>query len=54
MLFSVVRRLKAQGMAILFITHFIDQTFEISDRITVLRNGLLVGEYPVSDLSRMG
>jgi galactofuranose transport system ATP-binding protein len=53
MLFSVVRRLKAQGMAILFITHFIDQTFEISDRITVLRNGLLVGEYPVSALSRM-
>jgi galactofuranose transport system ATP-binding protein len=52
-LFSVVRRLKAQGMAILFITHFIDQTFEISDRITVLRNGLLVGEYPVSALSRM-
>src|SRR5712664_3300761 len=54
MLFSVVRRLKAQGMAILFITHFIDQTFEISDRITVLRNGLLVGEYPVAALSRMG
>jgi len=53
MLFSVVRRLKAQGLAILFITHFIDQTFEISDRITVLRNGLLVGEYPVSALSRM-
>ncbi|OLD33478.1 MAG: sugar ABC transporter ATP-binding protein [Myxococcales bacterium 13_1_40CM_2_68_15] len=53
MLFSVVRRLKAQGMAILFITHFIDQTFEISDRITVLRNGSLVGEYPVSALSRM-
>src|SRR3989441_1042857 len=50
---SVARRLKAQGMAILFITHFIDQTFEISDRITVLRNGSLVGEYPVSALSRM-
>ena len=53
LLFSVVRRLKAQGMAILFITHFIDQTFEISDRITVLRNGERVGEWPVADLTRM-
>jgi simple sugar transport system ATP-binding protein len=53
MLFSVIRGLKAQGIAILFITHFIDQMFEISDRVTVLRNGLLVGEYPVAELSRM-
>jgi galactofuranose transport system ATP-binding protein len=53
MLFSVMRRLKAQGMPILFITHFINQAFEISDRLTVLRNGLLVGEYPISELSRM-
>jgi len=53
LLFSVIRRLKAQGMAILFITHFIDQTFEISDRITVLRNGERVGEWPVAELSRM-
>ena len=53
LLFGVIRRLKAQGMAILFITHFLDQTFEISDRITVLRNGELVGEYPVAVLSRM-
>lgn len=45
-LFSIIRRLKAQGMAILFISHFLDQLFEISDRITVLRNGQLVGEYP--------
>ncbi|KYF70318.1 sugar ABC transporter ATP-binding protein [Sorangium cellulosum] len=52
-LFSVIRRLKAQGMAILFITHFLDQVFEISDRITVLRNGQRVGEYPAAELSRM-
>jgi monosaccharide-transporting ATPase len=51
MLFSVLRRLKAQGMAILFVTHFLDQTFDISDRITVLRNGERVGEYPVAELS---
>jgi galactofuranose transport system ATP-binding protein len=53
LLFGVIRRLKAQGMAILFITHFLEQTFEISDRITVLRNGERVGEYPVAVLSRM-
>jgi galactofuranose transport system ATP-binding protein len=53
MLFGVIRGLKAQGMAILFITHFVDQMFEISDRVTVLRNGKLVGEYPMADLTRM-
>ena len=50
-LFSVIRRLRAQGMAILFVTHFLDQTFGISDRITVLRNGERVGEYKASELS---
>jgi len=53
MLFSVMRRLKAQGIAIVFISHFLNQVFEISDRFTVLRNGQLVGEYPVAALSRM-
>ena len=53
MLFSVIRRLKAHGMATLFITHFLGQVFEISDRITVLRNGIRVGEYSVTELSRM-
>ncbi len=53
MLFAVVRRLKAQGMAIIFITHFLDQTFEISDRITILRNGELVGEFMSASLTRM-
>ena len=53
MLFSVIRRLKAQGLAILFISHFLDQVFEISDRFTVLRNGGLIGEYPASQLSPM-
>ena len=43
MLFSILRELKAQGLAIIFITHFLDQVFEISDRITVLRNGAAVG-----------
>jgi len=53
MLFTVIRRLKAQGMAVLFISHFLDQTFEIADRITVLRNGALVGEFSTAALGRM-
>ncbi|MFJ3047961.1 sugar ABC transporter ATP-binding protein [Herbaspirillum chlorophenolicum] len=52
-LFKVLRHLREQGMAILFVTHFLDQTYEISDRITVLRNGVREGEYPVAELSRL-
>jgi len=51
-LFGVVRRLRDQGVAILFISHFLDQVYAIADRITVLRNGQLVGEFLVQDLDR--
>ncbi|WP_026186995.1 galactofuranose ABC transporter, ATP-binding protein YtfR [Ensifer sp. BR816] len=52
MLFRIVRRLKARGLGIIFITHFLEQVYEISDRITVLRNGQLVGTRETSDLNR--
>src|SRR5207244_9013182 len=52
MLFSVLRRLRDEGLAILFVTHFLDQTYAISDRITVMRNGEREGEYVASELSR--
>lgn len=52
-LFDVLRRLKAKGIAILFVTHFLDQTYAISDRITVLRNGEFEGEYLAKDLPRI-
>ena len=51
-LFGVMRRLRDRGVAILFVTHFLDQIDEISDRLTVLRNGRLVGEYQVGELDR--
>ncbi|WP_062519982.1 sugar ABC transporter ATP-binding protein [Demequina silvatica] len=51
-LFGVIRGLRDQGVAILFVSHFLDQVYEISDRITVLRNGALVGEHPVEELPR--
>ena len=49
-LFAVLRQLRDEGMAILFVTHFLEQMYAISDRITVLRNGELVGEYLKADL----
>lgn len=52
-LFDVMRKLKNEGMGVIFITHFIDQLYEISDRITVLRNGKLVGTYPTASISRL-
>ncbi len=51
-LFGVVRTLRDQGVAILFVSHFLDQVYEISDRMTVLRNGQYVGEYLTKDLDR--
>jgi len=52
-LFRVIRGLKEDGVAILFVSHFLDQVYEISDRLTVLRNGSLVGEYLTTDILRI-
>ncbi|MCL2661965.1 MAG: sugar ABC transporter ATP-binding protein [Oscillospiraceae bacterium] len=52
-LFEVINKLKSEGIAIIFITHFLDQVYEISDRITVLRNGELIGEYLAADLPQI-
>ncbi|MDR3098606.1 MAG: sugar ABC transporter ATP-binding protein [Paraburkholderia sp.] len=49
-LFDVLRKLKASGIAILFVTHFLEQTYTISDRITVMRNGEREGEYLAAEL----
>lgn len=49
-LFTVMRKLKETGIGIIFVTHFLEQVYEISDRITVLRNGCLVGEYETDKL----
>jgi len=50
-LFGVLRRLREEGLAVLFVTHFLEQMYRISDRITVLRNGERVGEYLTADLA---
>jgi monosaccharide-transporting ATPase len=52
-LFQVMRKLREDGVGIIFITHFIGQVYEISDRITVLRNGKLVGTFETASLPRI-
>lgn len=52
-LFKVMRKLREEGMGILFVTHFMDQVYAVTDRITVLRNGGLVGEFATRDLPRI-
>lgn len=51
-LFAVMRRLRERNVAILFVSHFLDQVYEISDTMTILRNGKLVGEYPIKSLNK--
>jgi len=52
-LFGLIRTLRDRGLAILFITHFLDQTYRISDRITVLKDGLFCGEYETAELPKL-
>ncbi|KAB1161701.1 sugar ABC transporter ATP-binding protein [Micromonospora sp. AMSO12t] len=52
-LFRIMRQLRDEGIGILFVTHFLDQVYGIADRITVLRNGALVGEYRTEELPQL-
>jgi len=52
-LFKLMRQLQEQNVGIIFVTHFLEQVYEVCNKITVLRNGELVGEYLVSELPRV-
>lgn len=52
-LFVLMKRLKQEGVGIIFVTHFLEQVYAVCDRITVLRNGELVGEYETKELPRL-
>jgi len=52
-LFNLMRQLRDRGVGIIFVTHFLEQVYAVCDRITVLRNGQLVGEYPIAELPRV-
>lgn len=51
-LFSIMRALRERGIGIIFVTHFLDQVYAVCDRITVLRNGALVGQFDAASLSK--
>ncbi|GLQ57984.1 ABC transporter ATP-binding protein [Devosia nitrariae] len=51
-LFEIIRDLKAHGLAIVFITHFLEQVFAVSDYVTVLRNGRLIDTRKLDDVTR--
>ena len=52
-LFNLMRRLKSEGVGIIFVTHFLEQVYAVCDKITVLRNGQLVGEFTTAELPRV-
>jgi simple sugar transport system ATP-binding protein len=51
-LFTIMRDLKDDGIAIVFVSHFLDQVYAVADRMTVLRNGRRVGEWTTAELSQ--
>ena len=50
-LFAIINELKSKGVAIIYITHKMEEIFQIADDITVMRDGKVVGTYPVGDLN---
>ena len=52
-LFTIMRQLREQGLGIVFVTHFLDQVYAVTDRITILRNGTLVGEFATAALPQL-
>src|SRR5258708_3344109 len=51
-LFSILRQLVETGLSVIFISHRMDEVFEVSDRVVVLRNGEVVGDVPTSEATR--
>lgn len=52
-LFGLMRKLKKEGVGIIFVTHFLEQVYAVCDKITVLRNGQLVGQFTTAELPRV-
>lgn len=51
-LFRIIRKLKSQGISVIFISHKLDEIFEICDRLTVFKDGEYVGDYDIKDLNQ--
>ncbi|WP_261640642.1 sugar ABC transporter ATP-binding protein [Erwinia mallotivora] len=53
LLFTLMKQLKAKGMGLIFVTHFLDQVYAVCDRITVLRNGQFIATRPTAELPQL-
>lgn len=53
-LFSVVRELKKEGVAVLYISHFLDELYQICDRVTIMRDGQTVGQRVIAETTKLG
>jgi len=51
-LFRVIRRLKAEGVSVVFVSHRLDELYAVSDRVTVMRDGRTIEERPMAEISR--
>ncbi len=52
-LFKVMKKLRSEGKGIIFVTHFLEQVYAVCDKITVLRNGELQGQFTINELPRL-
>src|SRR5690606_7098556 len=52
-LFNVIRGLKSDGVSVLFITHRLDELYEVCDRVTIMRDGQTVAERAMTDISKL-
>ncbi|GAA6206794.1 sugar ABC transporter ATP-binding protein [Cognatishimia sp. WU-CL00825] len=53
-LFGVVRELKKEGVAVLYISHFLDELYQICDRVTIMRDGQTVAEHNIAETTKLG
>ena len=51
-LFEIIRGLKARGVTVIYISHMLEEVFEIADRVTVIKDGQCMGTFPVKELTR--
>ena len=52
-LFDVMRRLRAEGVAVIFVTHRLDELYEVCDRVTVMRDGHTVSTSPMAEIDKL-
>lgn len=52
-LFRIIRQLKSKGISVIFISHKLDEIFEICDRLTVFKDGEYVGDYDIGELNQL-